>query len=339
MPMVDAAMREAGLAAGDLEAIAVSLGPGGFTGIRVGLAAAHGIALAAGARLVGVSSFAAVAARLEGQALVALDSRRADLYVQLFSPDSEPDAVLPERLGDWLAAHGVKGPVAIAGDAAEAAAAALSGGARALPGTAPDASGVLAAARKILASGAAPALPRALYLRPPDVTVAAPAVPRPARRPSGRRITTLPLTAAAPLALLHRGCFPDEPWDAEAMARILGLSGVFGRLAWEDGEPCGFILARDLGDECEILSIGVEPAARRRGTGARLMRAALAEARRRDIPSVVLEVAADNDAARRLYTSLGFVRVGYRPRYYRRPDGLADALILRLSLGDSRAAP
>jgi tRNA threonylcarbamoyl adenosine modification protein YeaZ len=337
MPMVDAAMREAGLTAQQLDAVAVSLGPGGFTGIRVGLAAAHGIALAANAHLVGVSTFAAVAAPLDGPLLVAIDSRRADLYVQLCNPDSESEAVMPDRLGDWLLGRGVSGPIAIAGDAAEAAAAALAGRARAVPGSEPDARGVLAAARKILATDPQPAAPRALYLRPPDVTFAAPAAPKPPRRPSGRRITTLPLTAATPLALLHRACFPDDPWDGEAMARILGLSGCFGRLAWEGGEPCGFVLARDLRNECEILSVGVEPAARRRGTGARLMRAALAEARRRDIPSAVLEVAADNEAARRLYVTLGFVPVGYRPRYYRRADGLADALILRLSLGDSSA--
>lgn len=335
MPMVDAAMREAGLAAAGLDVVAVSTGPGGFTGIRVGLAAAHGIALAANARLIGVSSFAAVAAPLEGPVLVALDSRRADLYVQLLNPDSEADAVLPDRLGEWLAARGVAGPIAIAGDAAETAAAALPGRARALPDTAPDARGVLAAALKVLGADVEPAPPRALYLRPPDVTFAAPAAPKPPRQPKGRRITTLPMTAAVPLAMLHRVCFPDDPWDGDAMARILGLSGCFGRLAWEAGEPSGFVLARDLGDECEILSVGVEPAARKRGTGARLMRAALAEARRRDIPSAVLEVAADNEPAQRLYERLGFVRVGHRPRYYRRPSGMADALILRLSLRDS----
>lgn len=332
MPMVDAAMREAGLAARELGAVAVSTGPGGFTGIRVGLAAAHGIALAANARLVGVSSFAAVAAPLNGRLLVALDSRRADLYVQLCNPDGEPEAVTPDRLGDWLAARGATGDTAVAGDAAEAAAAALPGRAHALAGTAPDARGVLAAARKLLATSTEAAPPRALYLRPPDVTFAAPATPKPPRRPAGRRITALPLTAARPLALLHRICFPDDPWEGEAMARILGLSGCFGRVAWEGGEPCGFVLARDLGNECEILSVGVEPGARRLGVGTRLMRTAIAEARRREIPSVVLEVAADNEAARRLYSSLGFIRVGYRPRYYRRPDGLADALILRLPL-------
>ena len=341
MPMIDAAMREAGLAAAQLDAVAVSLGPGGFTGIRVGLAAAQGIALASDARLVGVTSFAAVAAPLGGgPILVALDSRRADLYVQLFDPDSEPAAVLPERLAAWLSNHIGERRVAIAGDAAQAAAEAVSGIRQitVLLDTAPDARGVLAAANSILTGGKPLAEPRALYLRPPDVTFPAPPAPRPAR---GRdtRITPLPATAATPLAMLHTACFPDDPWSADALARILGLSGCFGHLAWESEAPCGFVLARDLGDECEILSIGVAPEARRSGIGRRLLEAALAEARRRGTASVVLEVAADNSPARRLYRRLGFVRVGYRPRYYRRPGGLADALILRLSLGNTIATP
>src|SRR5438270_7293238 len=92
LPMIERVVTAAGLRPSQLATIAVATGPGGFTGIRVGLAAAQGIALAAGARLVGVSSFAAVAAGLtpsgddgRQRLLVALDSRRADLYVQLFA--------------------------------------------------------------------------------------------------------------------------------------------------------------------------------------------------------------------------------------------------------------
>src|SRR6185437_8973489 len=92
--------RRAGVAPAAFGAVAVSTGPGGFTGIRVGLAAAQGIALALGLPLTGVSSFAAVAAlaartpdqRTPGEQnpggrplLVALDSRRSDIFVQLFA--------------------------------------------------------------------------------------------------------------------------------------------------------------------------------------------------------------------------------------------------------------
>jgi len=344
MPLVDAAMRAAGLRPAELDAVAVSLGPGGFTGIRVGLAAAHGIAVASGARPVGVTSFAAVAAALSeplpSPLLVALDSRRADLYVQLFSaaraPLGAPEAVLPERLGEWVAERIGEAALLVAGDAAETAAASLAGffATTVAPGSAPDARGVLAEAARVLARGEADLAPRALYLRPPDVTLAAPPSRKPARKPAARRISALP-AAAGPLALLHRACFPDDPWDAEALARIMGLSGCFGRLAWDGETPAGFVLARDLGDECEVLSIGVTPDRRRHGTGARLMAAVLAEARRRGIVSVVLEVAAGNAAARGLYRRLGFASVGRRPRYYCRAGTMEDALIMRLNLGSS----
>src|ERR1700722_11825207 len=93
LPMIDRVTEAAQLASGAIEIVAATVGPGGFTGIRAGLAAAHGLALALGARLVGVSSFAAVAALIPAshrRLLVALDSRRIDLYVQLFDGDRAP---------------------------------------------------------------------------------------------------------------------------------------------------------------------------------------------------------------------------------------------------------
>src|SRR5260221_927840 len=62
LPMIDRVMATAGLPAARLDIVAAATGPGGFTGIRVGLAAAHGIALAIGARLIGITRFATVAA-------------------------------------------------------------------------------------------------------------------------------------------------------------------------------------------------------------------------------------------------------------------------------------
>jgi len=141
--------------------------------------------------------------------------------------------------------------------------------------------------------------------------------------------SAIPRAAAVPLSLLHRACFPEEPWDADALERILTLSGGFGFCVSQGDRPVGFVLARDLGGETEILSIGVLPERRRRGIAGALLAMVFAEAERRGGDSVVLEVAADNDPARRLYAGRGFVAVGRRPRYYSRPSGLVDALILR----------
>lgn len=146
------------------------------------------------------------------------------------------------------------------------------------------------------------------------------------------RVTSLPEGATEALAVLHRACFPEDPWEPGALARILALAGGFGWLAWEGPEPVGFILVRDLGNECEVLSLGVVPRHRRTGVGRELLATAIAEARRRELPSVVLEVAVDNEAAGNLYAEAGFTAVGRRARYYNRPDGRIDALILRLGL-------
>ncbi len=173
LPMVDQVMAAAGLSPKDIDTVAVTVGPGGFTGIRAGLAAAHGLALAAGARLIGINSFVAVAgpiAENDIRLLVALDSRRDDLYVQLFDarhmPVNEPEAIPPERLAAWVG----DGELAIAGDAVEAAASALGDRPRLrlVPNSAPNALGLVAALRR-WPEWADPAA-RPLYLRPPDVS-------------------------------------------------------------------------------------------------------------------------------------------------------------------------
>jgi tRNA threonylcarbamoyladenosine biosynthesis protein TsaB len=186
LPLVERVMAAAGLLAKSLEFIAVTTGPGGFTGIRVGLAAAHGIALAVNARLIGLDSFAAVAAAAAPAGtgrplLIALDSRRAELYVQLFAPDeagplAPPQAILPASLADYAARTVGGRALLLAGDAAEPAAAALAGRMdySVVADSAPDARGVAAAALRLICAGAplGPALP--LYLRAPDVTLPRP---------------------------------------------------------------------------------------------------------------------------------------------------------------------
>ena len=109
LPMIDRVTEAAQLASGAIEVVAAAVGPGGFTGIRAGLAAAHGLALALGARLVGVSSFAAVAALIPASGrslLVALDSRRGPIFAQLFDADrtslGPPLSLEPDEIDAWL---------------------------------------------------------------------------------------------------------------------------------------------------------------------------------------------------------------------------------------------
>ncbi len=185
LPLIDEVVRAARQRPAELDAVAVTIGPGSFTGIRVGLAAAQGIALAAGALLFGVTRFAAfadiAAPAMDGRRalLVALESRRAELFVQLFGPGGqplcEPGAVLPPDLSAFLAPWlpAAEPGLDVTGDAAARAIAGLALPApRVIAPPLPPVAGVLRMALRQWRRGDAPAAPRPLYLRPPDVTVA-----------------------------------------------------------------------------------------------------------------------------------------------------------------------
>jgi tRNA threonylcarbamoyladenosine biosynthesis protein TsaB len=90
---IDALLRQAGAHTRELEGIAVGIGPGSFTGVRVGLATARGLALALGAPVAGVSTLDALAAGAPG-ALPVIDARRGEVFVL----QGEPRVLGPEAL-------------------------------------------------------------------------------------------------------------------------------------------------------------------------------------------------------------------------------------------------
>ncbi len=122
IPMLVETMAEGGETFRALTAVAVTVGPGAFTGIRIGLAAARGIGLATNVPVVGVTTFAAVAEavsdveRADRKLLVLLDSKRGDLFVQEFSREriaiGSPAILSPDAILHRLAA----GSFILAGD-------------------------------------------------------------------------------------------------------------------------------------------------------------------------------------------------------------------------------
>ena len=127
------------------------------------------------------------------------------------------------------------------------------------------------------------------------------------------------------LAALHEACFPEDSWSAEAIASLASGPGVFALTATVGaaaGDPAalGFVMARCVAEECEILTICVRPEQRRQGLGRALLLAAMARARAFGAEKVLLEVAEDNRAARALYGGLGFVEFARRPAYYQRAN-------------------
>lgn len=124
------------------------------------------------------------------------------------------------------------------------------------------------------------------------------------------------------LAALHATSFADA-WSAASIRDLLAGPGVFAFL-----RENGFILARAVGGEAEILTLAVAPNARRQGIGQALVRQAANHAQGLGAAALFLEVAKDNEAARKLYAGLGFMPVGQRKAYY---DG-KDAEILKVAL-------
>jgi tRNA threonylcarbamoyladenosine biosynthesis protein TsaB len=94
VPLLEDLLAEGGLRWADLKALAVGTGPGNFTGVRIAVAAARGLALGLGIPAVGVTRLEALAFGLPRPLAVVEDARRGEIYVQTFTRDSASPALL-----------------------------------------------------------------------------------------------------------------------------------------------------------------------------------------------------------------------------------------------------
>ncbi len=177
LPMVEETLAAAGVAFGQLDAVGVTRGPGAFTGLRIGLAAARGMALALDIPAIGITTFEALAVRAPAGCVVAIDTKRNDFFCQRFGPGGTA-AGEPEILG----AAGAISQAAASSLPLISDSPALAGG-RTGPGggRVPDASmagppraaafaSLVAERHRAPGEGGPGALdlPRPLYLRPPE---------------------------------------------------------------------------------------------------------------------------------------------------------------------------
>lgn len=189
MTMIDEAMSGTGAPCASLARIGVTIGPGTFTGTRIGIAAARGLAVATRARLIGISSLQAIAWRalqdaagsLEGgNLLVCMDARRDQVYCQLVSTDglaqSEPELL---TIADAAVGLAAQADASVGTGASAVAAARLDANlspVRVLDGI----SFTNLAGSMLPRLGAWPlndSAVRPLYLRPPDAKPQAPVLP------------------------------------------------------------------------------------------------------------------------------------------------------------------
>jgi tRNA threonylcarbamoyladenosine biosynthesis protein TsaB len=177
VPMLQSVVAEAAIVFTGLDLIGVTVGPGAFTGIRIGLATARGLALAAGVPVAGVTTLAALAASVpqQGRAILALvDTKRGDFYAQLFAADgtdlSQPEVAAAADLASLVGRRAA----VIVGDAPDEAIADLlarPGFSRAAPATVDPGALARLAVVRWRAGTALP--PDPLYLRPPEAKLPA----------------------------------------------------------------------------------------------------------------------------------------------------------------------
>lgn len=339
-----------GLTLDDVHLFAVVTGPGSFTGLRVGIAAIQGLALAGQRPAAGIPTLDALAStwRIEhdedARVIACLDGQRGEVFVAGFDvatgrPLDDCPVVLAPAVArpDVAAARiaGLKPPagrLVLVGDGAVRYAdvfrvACPDAEIIDAPRPLAEAAAILAAAH--LERGGAPHALRAVYLRQPDVVLA--------RQRAARLAGSAPdacvirrATGADDLEgveALQRKTFTN-PWGAEAIRWELENTDV-ARL-YVLHEPSGSLVAYCacwmVFDELHINSVAVDPDFRRRGLARQLLRHVMADAAGGGATSATLEVRSSNEAARRLYEGLGFHVEGARHDYYRDPR--EDALIL-----------
>ena len=172
-PLIDEVLTTAGVEIESVRRIAVNVGPGSFTGIRIAVAAGRGLGLALGVPVVGIDALRLIAASLEepaeGPILAAVDARRGEVYAALYDTKGNvleaPFAADAESVLDRLGAR--VAVIAGSGAAILAHQAAISG-LRVPPVDTMTATDPLALAQLGSLAEPATALPRPLYLRAPD---------------------------------------------------------------------------------------------------------------------------------------------------------------------------
>ncbi len=350
LPLIDAAVNYAGIRKEEIDIIAVSEGPGSFTGLRIGAALAKGLALAWEKDIIAVPTLPALACNMPLSDLIIcpmMDARRGQVYAGTYAFDTKCDipenriAGAPMEVDELLeilneGGDEGKSPVCFLGDGALAYREIITAQLQIPYRFAPmqrlhqDAANICLLAQAFL-EGTKEEKARCtlLGIRRMDADLFAPVYLRPAQA-EREHVYLRPMEAhdLQSALVLEKSCF-SRPWTEAMLQQALAdakrryLVAVVGERA--DGEPTatsrviGLCGVENVAGEGIVTNVGVDIEFRRQGIAAALLEALLEEGRQMGIAAFTLEVRAGNTAARKLYESMGFVCEGIRPGFYEAP--------------------
>ncbi|MDD6729734.1 MAG: tRNA (adenosine(37)-N6)-threonylcarbamoyltransferase complex transferase subunit TsaD [Eggerthellaceae bacterium] len=362
LPAIDDLLARRGIGRSSIDAVACGRGPGSFTGVRICIATAKGIASALGAPLIGVSTLDAVAWQLQkggarGEALVVADAMRKEVYPVRYRLSDEgavrlePDTVV--KAAEEAAALPDNDALLIAGDALAKYADLFAHAGALAPEDAwsPEGAGLLACVQAAWRAGDVdpfdarrhdPALVLPVYTRLSD----AEENERTRLASHDARDLRTGVQHAGSATIDHAGGIEYRPLDAAHAEDVAAMeAAVMGSDAWSvssvlddlsrkdrtwwaafDGEALvGYAGGWIVDGQLQILKVACDPAYRRRGIARTLLAQLASDARDLGATECTLEVRVSNAGAQGLYRALHLRDVGTRPRYY--SDG-EDALIM-----------
>ena len=373
--VIDGMLAQCGMKRDEVDAVLTGTGPGSFTGVRIRVATAKGVACGLEVALHGTSTLDAVAwgvwrCGVRGLVGVVGDAMRKEVYPGLYRVDdegahrlfaSESVMKVPEAVSLW-AGRADAGDIVLAGDgiAKYRALYEEAGFARFAPEEAwyPSGEGLLRASlasqRFDAAETGDPALVLPVYTRLSDAEENERirlGMPEPESvRVSGvddalgdihLQLRPMSVNDVAAVAALEAAVFADAhhtPWPESAFYDDVALPGHIWWVAHDRGTIVGYAGGTVVDGELQIANVAVAPERRGERIAARLMGRVASDAQMLGATTSPLEVEVGNAPAERLYERLGYVEQGVRPNYYA-PGVGARIMAAQLPLKDTAPNP
>ena len=260
-----------------IDLVAVGMGPGPFTGLRVGIVFAQSFALARGIEWKGAASLDVIAAAISQPEFIAtIDARRKEVFWAKYvkgARQGEIEVISPLSLPTDIPIHN---------------------------NLTPDP--VLLAKLALTSENVA----EAIYVRRPDAHPA----------PKGITFRPMTAMDLVTVHALEKASYADDPWSLAQFKEELAGKDRMYLVAEKDKKVIGFAGVMHRGDTCDVLTLTVDNNLRRQGIGREMLRRLIDWSRNKKVPAMMLEVRAGNDEATPLYTSFGFVAISKRHNYY-----------------------